>query len=457
MTERYKPYPKYKPSGVEWFSDLPANWEESKARYLFSFGKGLSITKANLQDSGIPCVSYGEIHSKYGFEVDPDRHYLKCVSEVYLETNKDALLQEWDFVFADTSEDIEGSGNFTQLISSQPVFAGYHTVIVRSINQECCRFFAYLFNSTEWRSQVQHMVKGVKVFSITQAILKGTNLCLPSLPEQRAIASFLDRETGKIDRLIAKQERMIELLKEKRQAVISHAVTKGLDPNVPMKDSGIEWLGEIPVDWSFTRLKFIVSSMDQGWSPQCEARCVDVGEYGVTKVGCVNGGFFRPLEHKTLPADITPRCEYRLKKDQLLISRANTLELVGSAAVVDQNYDWLLLCDKIYRLKLMGSVDPQLIAYILSTRTYRSQIELGANGASDSMQNIGQATIRELPMAIPPEKDATGIVDFIKKQSAFIDNLITKAEQAIELMKERRTSLISAAVTGKIDVREVAE
>ncbi|WP_324034728.1 restriction endonuclease subunit S [Aeromonas caviae] len=264
LAGKYHPYPEYKDSGVEWLGDMPSHWLTSKLRYMFTFGKGLTITKENLRDEGIPCVNYGEVHSKYGFEVDPTKHPLRCVEEDYLKTSSSSVLNVGDFVFADTSEDIDGSGNFTQLTGDVVTFAGYHTIIVRPIDKGSHRFFAYLFDSKEFRTAIRHAVKGVKVFSITQAILRGADIWLPSQDERQRIAAFLDYETARIDRLIAQQQRLIELLKEKRQAVISHAVTKGLNPDAPMKDSGIEWLGQVPEHWQCVPFGLLVSRADLG-------------------------------------------------------------------------------------------------------------------------------------------------------------------------------------------------
>ena len=124
-------YSEYKDSGVEWLGEIPEGWEVKRFRNMFSFSKGLTITKENLQETGIPCVNYGEVHSKYGFEIDPKKHVLKCVKNDYLASNPKSLLSIGNFVFADTSEDIEGSGNFTQLVSDEIVFAGYHTIITK--------------------------------------------------------------------------------------------------------------------------------------------------------------------------------------------------------------------------------------------------------------------------------------------------------------------------------------
>ncbi|MDU1874787.1 restriction endonuclease subunit S [Citrobacter sp.] len=227
--KKYRAYPNNKDSGVDWLGKIPANWELSKLRYMFSFGKGLSITKESLKDEGIPCINYGEIHSKYGFEVTPKIHELKYVDNAYLKSNCESLLCKGDIIFADTSEDVEGSGNFTQLISFDTIFAGYHTIIARPFNRDNFRYYAYLLDSQELRSQIRYSVKGVKVFSVTQSILRNLSIWMPSPKEQSNISTFLDNETTKIDNLIEKQLQQIALLKERRTALISAAVTGKID------------------------------------------------------------------------------------------------------------------------------------------------------------------------------------------------------------------------------------
>ena len=226
VTKGLAPAAPMKKSGIEWLGDVPEHWEIIKNKYILEFSKGLTITKENLMDDGIPCVSYGEIHSKYGFEVNPEKHLLKCVSEEYLENNDHAYLKNGDFVFADTSEDVKGSGNFTYLNSNLPVFAGYHTIVARpNLRKVLPRFLAYVFDSNAHRNQIRAMVKGVKVFSITQAFLKNTFSWLPSKKEQTAIAEYLDKETAKIDRLCETVNQTIGRLKEYRTALITQAVT----------------------------------------------------------------------------------------------------------------------------------------------------------------------------------------------------------------------------------------
>ena len=218
-----------KDSGIEWLGEIPEHWDEVSFRFCFSLNKGLNITKANLISNGVPCVNYGEIHSKYGFEVNPDENSLSCVSEEYLDENESALLSKGDFVFADTSEDIEGSGNFTHLNSETPTFAGYHTIIARLIKEFDFRFVAYYFDSFAYRSQIQNKVKGVKVFSITNKILKESIMLYPPVQEQFEISSYLDSKIKQSLEITEKLKYEIKKLKSYRQSIISEAVTGKID------------------------------------------------------------------------------------------------------------------------------------------------------------------------------------------------------------------------------------
>jgi len=435
MSAKYQAYPEYKDSGVDWLEELPVHWELSKLRYMFSFGKGLTITKENLADEGVPCVNYGEVHSKYGFEVDPAIHPLKCVSEDYLKSSPNALLSRGDIVFADTSEDIDGSGNFTQLTSDQPVFAGYHTIIARPKDQKCSRFYAYLLDSLELRTQIRHAVKGVKVFSVTQAILRGVNIWLPQLEEREKIANFLDHETTKIDTLIEKQQQLIKLLKEKRQAVISHAVTKGLNPNAPMRDSGVEWLGEVPEHWVVGALKYQLKSLDSRRIPlsslergeRSGSYCyygasgvIDyIDDYLFDEATILVGEDGANLVNRNTPLAFTVRGKYWVNNHAHILSPPDDFEEFWAEAIEHIDINPLV----------SGSAQPKLTAEALNN----------------------------LKIAFPPEpKERETIANYIEQQKRKYLILIEKGSKQVGLLKERRISLISAAVTGKIDVRSAA-
>lgn len=225
VTRGLNPAAPMKDSGIDWIGKIPSHWNLNKLRHAFKFNKGLTITKENLQDEGIPCVNYGEVHSKYGFEVDPSRHPLRCVDQTYVKNNQASLLKRGDFVFADTSEDIEGSGNFTYFNSDNQAFAGYHTLIAKPKMAMNERFIAYLLDSRSFRAQVQTEVKGVKVFSISQSILKDAFVWFPPSNEQDSIAAFLDEECSRIDAAVNIKEKQITAFKEYKTSLINAAVT----------------------------------------------------------------------------------------------------------------------------------------------------------------------------------------------------------------------------------------
>ena len=203
--------------------------QKYRFRHLFTLIKGLNITKADLVDSGVPCVSYGEIHSRYGFAVNPDINALRCVEKKYLKTNLKSLMKYGDFVFADTSEDIAGSGNFTYLNSNTQAFAGYHTIIARPNKVMNYRYLAYFFDSLLFRKQIQQNVNGVKVYSITRSILNDTYIFLPSADEQLSIVALLDEQCERIDKLVGKFNEEIMLFTEYRTRLISDVVTGRVD------------------------------------------------------------------------------------------------------------------------------------------------------------------------------------------------------------------------------------
>jgi type I restriction enzyme S subunit len=443
---KYKAYPEYKDSGVEWLGEIPADWKTSKLRYMFSFAKGLTITKENLTDEGVPCVNYGEVHSKYGFEVDPAIHSLKCVSESYLKSSPSALLSRGDLVFADTSEDIEGSGNFTQLTSDQPIFAGYHTIIARPFNRKSSRFYAYLLDSLELRTQVRHAVKGVKVFSITQEILRGINVWIPTIEEQKQIANFLDRETAKIDTLIEKQQQLIKLLKEKRQAVISHAVTKGLNPNAPMKDSGIEWLGEVPEHWAIKNYRYAtkVYRGKFGHRPRNDPAFYD-GDYPFIQTGDIAQAGKKIKKYKQTLNDRGISVSQKFPAGTLVMAIAAN---IGDAAILDFE---AYAPDSVVGFKPNHDIDLKFLRYSLTA----ALPALEQSSTQSAQANLNIDRIGTVKAAFPPLTEQKRIVIEVDRLIKSYDVIEKKAKISIKLLSERRIALISAAVTGKIDVRDI--
>ncbi|EMD6814473.1 restriction endonuclease subunit S [Citrobacter koseri] len=431
---KYKAYPEYKDSGVEWLGMVPSHWNIKR------LGQFFEERRDKVSDKDYPPLSV----TMQGIVPQID-----TAAKTDAGDNRKLVLKN-DFVINSRS-DRKGSSGVSQLNGSVSLIS-----IVMEPKRINPKFAHHLLRSYPFQGEFYRYGKGIvaDLWSTNSSEMK--NILIPELAddESNAIACFLDHETAKIDNLIEKQQQLIELLKEKCQAVISHSVTKGLNPDVPMKDSGVEWLGEVPEHWNIIRLKYLINILEQGWSPQCEARLAEENEYGVLKVGCVNSGEFNPFEHKALPSNLQPQKQYLIKKNDLLISRANTKELVGSSAVVEKDYNNLILCDKLYRLKFGSLVNPHFISEFIRTPIVRKQIELSASGASHSMQNIGQDTIKELFVALPPESETQQLIAFIKNKINVFNSLIGLSQKQVSLLQERRTALISAAVTGKIDVRD---
>ncbi|MFF9136770.1 restriction endonuclease subunit S [Streptomyces albogriseolus] len=311
---------------------------------------------------------------------------------------------------------------------------------VRSKTGNDGRFLAYYLIALRATGYLRRYCNVVSMPHLTAEKLAAIPLPLPSSPEQRAIADHLDRETAEIDRLIAALERFIGRLQERRQAVVEHE------------------LAEVVPAAPGTRLKHLVRSVRQGWSPQCFPWPADgVQTWAVLKAGAANRGVFRPEENKELPEDLEPRPSTVVRRGDLLVSRANTRDLVGSAAVVSGDYPRLMLSDKLYALALDESkAVPRYVAHLMASRRVRDLIEMAASGASSSMLNISRDDIVNLPMNVPDLAEQHLILKHLDEETAEIDNLITKTQRHIELVRERRRALITAAVTGQIDIPEEA-
>lgn len=218
------------------------------------------------------------------------------------------------------------------------------------------------------------------------------------------------------------------------------------------KDSGVEWAASAPEHWRRCRLKHVVGRLEQGWSPQCETRPAEPDEWGVLKVGCVNGGVFNPGENKALPLDVEPQQGLSLRKGDVLVSRANTRELVGGCALVERDYPKLILCDKLYRLRPERSTTSDYLSRLVQVFG-RAEVEVEASGTSASMVNISMETVRNLRIVVPPYSEQAEITPAIDRETARIDALIAKKTRFIELLKEKRQALITHAVTKGLDPR----
>lgn len=225
VTKGLNPNAKMKDSGVEWIGEIPEGWEINKFKNLYKTRTGITFTKAELVEFGERVISYGQIHSKDNWRASVNPELIRYIPMTLTEGKIGALAEKGDFLFADTSEDFEGCGNNVYIDTEEPIYAGYHTILAKCNNNQCGAYLAYLFASTKWRGQIRSMVNGVKVYSITQSIIKNASVILPSIDEQKAIADYIKNRVIVIDKAIKSHYQKISLLQERKQIIINEVVT----------------------------------------------------------------------------------------------------------------------------------------------------------------------------------------------------------------------------------------
>lgn len=441
---------RFTPSGVDWLGDIPESWSVAPLKQRTTLvSRGRSPDYSDNED-GIPVINQACIYWD-GIRYEN----VKWQRTSTLSGNR-GRLQRGDLLMNST-----GTGTLGRVAvfdRSGDYLADTHVTIIRATKDALPSFLRYVLQTGVYQGYVYSVLApgATNQIELSREGLRRTPFPMPSVSEQRIVADFLDLKTAAIDALIARKERLVELLQEKRQAIITQAVTKGLDPNVPMKDSGVEWLGKVPAHWTVQELRHRIRRIEQGWSPSCENREADEGEWGVLKVGCVNYGRFRDSENKALPQDLTPPPELEVRPGDVLVSRANTRELVGSAAFVGSTQSRLLLCDKLFRLHYRGDTDPRFLVLLLQSGVCRFQFEREATGASGSMQNIGQDSVRRLVFGWAPLDEQQRIVAVVDERTRRLDKLRDAVGVHLDKLREYRQALITAAVTGKLDLSKEA-
>lgn len=442
-------------SGIEWVGKIPAHWKIIQLKRIAGIQTGITLGNryGDLRLTSRPYIRVANVQDGYldleqitFIDLPPE-----SVPRYELQSGDVLMTEGGDF--DKLGRGYVWEGQIAGCLHQNHVFAvrPKRTLLLS-------RFLASLMTSAHGKHYFTSTSQQTTNLASTNSTkIGGFPILLPPPSEQHQIVSFLDRKTAQIDVLINKKQRLIELLQEKRQALISHVVTKGLDPNVPMKDSGVEWLGTIPAHWAVERLKFRMTKIEQGWSPQCDNRQADPGEWGVLKVGCMNSGVYDESENKALPAELEPIPDYEVCVGDVLMSRSNTVELVGAVGRVHETQGRILLCDKLYRLGLDSNrLHPDFAVHLLRSRAARLQLERDASGASSSMKNISNELVTNMVLSFPPLDEQKHIVHFLTHSLEQSRQIERKVVQQITKLQEYRQTLISAAVTGKIDVRKEA-
>ncbi len=436
--ERFRSYPGYKDSGVEWLGEIPAHWEVAPvyARYQIALGKMLDAKRVTGESSGRYLRNIDVQWDAVNTEGLPEMDFAPGERDRYLIRPGDLLVCEG------------GEVGRTAIWGGQIEECFYQKAIHRvrpHSDKEAPRFFYYLMYTLAKRGVFVAGGNPNTIDHLTAVQLRHYRLPFAPTQEQRAIAAFLDRETARIDALVAKKERLIELLQEKRTALITRTVTKGLDPNVPMKDSGVEWLGEIPAHWEVRKTTWIFT-IGSGTTPRSE----DPAYYG-GETPWITTSELRESEVVATEKNVTgdavrdhPSLKVHPKGSVAVAMYGATigrLGILGVPATVNQ------ACCVFSRPR--GIETWYWFYWLQMRRPYL--ISLGYGGGQP---NLSQDLLRSLRVPTPPLLEQRAIISFLDLEAARIDALIAKVREAIERLKELRTALISAAVTGKIDVRK---
>ena len=422
--------------------NLPTGWEYGRFRKLFSFGKGLSITKDDLVDEGIPVISYGQIHSKNNTGTAINDSLIRFVPNSYLLTDKQALVSQNDFIFADTSEDLVGIGNCAFVNTTDTMFAGYHSIIARPKDTNICsKYFAYLFLTNFWRDQVRAKAMGVKVFSISQKLLRETTVLIPPKYEQIAIATFLDIQCTKIDSIIADIEKQIELLQKYKKSLITEAVTKGLDRSVPMKDSKFDWIPQIPTTWSVDRLGNI-SNLRNGYVGPTKDILVDEGEPYIQSLHIKNGKII--FEDDFYVTATWGKHYPKIAKGDLLLVQTGE---IGQIALVNEQFDGCNCHALIICTPDTTKIHPTYLLYYLMSSVGNSQLMIYQTGTT--LKHLNSTKIKNSKVIIPPVENQKEIVEQLDAKTKQIDAIIETKQKQIDTMFSHKKSLIYEYVTGK--------
>jgi len=418
-------YPKYKDSGVEWLGEIPESWDVRRLKFAVS----LINKKVDGKSSDVPYMGLEHVESWTGRRIPDGEAVCEGTASHFLPN--DVLFGKLRPYLAKVYlSEIEGD-------------ASPELLVLRSGEKLHPPFLRYYMVSGDFIDAVDASTYGVKMPRANWDFIGNQTFLIPSVDEQETIADYLDKKTGQIDTLIEKKKELIERLKEQRTAIITHAVTKGLDDSVPMKDSGVEWLGEVPEHWEVRRIKFLTKILRGKFShrPRNDPRFYD-GEYPFVQTG-----------------DVAKAKKYIEKYTQTLNERGlsvskqfpkGTLVMTIAANIGDMA---VLNFDACFPDSIVGFVPDEI-----SNLNYLYHLfcamrpEFLKTAILNTQMNLNIERIENLSAARPPEDEQYEIAEYLEMKTGQIDGLIEKAAEAIQRLEEYRTAVITAAVTGRVNV-----
>ena len=427
-----------KDSGIEWIGKIPKEWEVKKVKYVSnSISKGNGITKEEVfEDGDTPCVRYGEIYSRY------NNSFNHCISATRKEIQKSPrYFNKGDILFASTGELVEEIGKNIVYLGEEPCLAGGDIIVLS--HHQSPSFLNYALNCLSSQAQKSRNKAKLKVVHISASEIGDILIALPSLPIQQKIADYLDKVCVEVDEMVALQETMIEELKAYKQSVITEAVTKGLNPNVPMKDSGIDWIGEIPEGWEIKRLKY-VSNISRGLfnhRPRNDERYYG-GIYPFIQTGDVARAKKYIESYSQTLSDLGVSVSKLFPKGTLTMTIAAN---VGDVSILGFN---AYFPDSVLGIIPLPDVDNIFLYYAL--KAMKGEF---VNAAIVSTQlNLNVERVYNMKTVVPPISEQRAIASYLDTKCSEIDSLIALKQAKIEELKEYKKSVIYEYVTGKKEV-----
>jgi len=440
---KLKQYPKYKNSGVQWIGDIPEEWSIQRGKFQFKVTGGYAFPSDDFVDKGISLVRIGDIS-----EGIVNLKECKKMPEEYSLTKKEFLLNEKEVLVAMTGATIGKIGQVPK--TNEKMLLNQRVGRIKT--KHSSDYYKYVLTADFIKEQIRLIAEGAAQENISGEQIE--SFIIPQLDNlnQTQIASFLDTKTQNIDQTIEKDKKLIELLKEKRIALINHVVTKGLDKNAKMKKSGIDWIGEIPEGWEVNKIKntsYVKGRI--GWQGLSSEEYQDEGAFLVTGTNFKEGKINWESCHHVAWERYKEDPYIHLKENDLLITKDGT---IGKIALVEKLPDKTTLNSGVFVVRpLNNKYESKYLYWILNSLIFKRFFDYIKTGAT--ILHLYQDTFERFFFPIPPKPEQKEIVEYLDAQTTKIDQTINKIQEKITLMEEYKKSLIHHVVTGKVDVRGV--
>ena len=439
MIANFPPYPGYKPSGGQWLGDVPSHWEVTQLGRIGRLFKGNGGSKEDETTAGVPCVRYGDIYTQHQYFVRESSGYIAEAKAADY-----TPLQYGDVLFAGSGETLEEIGKSAVSLIEGPARCGGDIVVFRPQIEVDPPFLGYAADYPYSAYQKACMGRGITVMHIYSDGLKHLTFPLPPLSEQAAIARYLDHVDRRINRYVRAKQRLIALIEEQKQAIIHHAVTRGLDPDVRLKPSGVEWLGDVPEHWEVRRAKQLMRPVDIRSQTGGEELLTVSSERGVVPRSTASVSMFEAesyVGHKLCWSD------------DLVI---NSLWAWARGLGVSPRHGIVSTAYGVYRCRQGSDLDPRFLHHLVRSDSFQWELQVRSKGVWKSRLQLTDAAFLDAPLPVPPLSEQAAIARYLDQATGTIERTIGRARREIELLGEYRTRLIADVVTGKLDVRKAA-